>query len=59
MCFADDSRPPILPIAGGATDTKDLRLTSSDGTKIMAYAARATSPTGAGMVVIPDVRGLH
>jgi carboxymethylenebutenolidase len=25
----------------------------------MAYAARAANPTGAGMVVIPDVRGLH
>jgi carboxymethylenebutenolidase len=25
----------------------------------MAHAARAASPTGAGMVVIPDVRGLH
>jgi carboxymethylenebutenolidase len=25
----------------------------------MAYAARATTPTGAGMVVLPDVRGLH
>jgi carboxymethylenebutenolidase len=59
MCFADDSRPPIPPIAGGATDTKDLRLTSSDGTKFMAYGARATSPSGAGMIVIPDVRGLH
>jgi carboxymethylenebutenolidase len=59
MCFADDSRPPISPIAGGATDTKDLRLTSADGTKFMAYGARATSPTGAGMIVIPDVRGLH
>ena len=59
MCFADDSRPPIPPIAGGATDTKDLRLTSADGTKFMAYGARATSPTGAGMIVIPDVRGLH
>ena len=25
----------------------------------MAHAARAAKPTGAGMVVIPDVRGLH
>ncbi|MGH7354472.1 MAG: dienelactone hydrolase family protein [Candidatus Rokuibacteriota bacterium] len=25
----------------------------------MAYAARASKPTGAGMVVIPDVRGIH
>jgi len=40
-------------------DARDFRLTSSDGTKFMAYAARSTRPTGAGMVVIPDVRGLH
>lgn len=59
MCVENDSRPPIPPIAGGSTDARDLRLTASDGTKLMAYAARATSPTGAGMVVIPDVRGLH
>jgi carboxymethylenebutenolidase len=59
VCVDNDSRPPIAPIAGGSTDTRDLHLTSSDGTKFMAYAARATSPTGAGMVVIPDVRGLH
>ena len=25
----------------------------------MAFGARATAPTGAGMIVIPDVRGLH
>jgi len=59
MCFDSDSRPPIHPIFGGATDARDLRLTSADGTRFMAYAARATSPTGAGMIVIPDVRGLH
>ena len=59
MCVDNDSRPPIPPIAGGATDTRDLKLTSADGTKFMAYGARATAPTGAGMVVIPDVRGLH
>ena len=59
MCFDLDSRPPIAPIFGGATDARDLKLTSADGTKFMAYAARATNPSGAGMVVIPDVRGIH
>jgi carboxymethylenebutenolidase len=59
MCVDNDSRPPILPIAGGSADTRDLRLTSADGTRFMAHAARAASPSGAGMVVIPDVRGLH
>ena len=59
MCFDHDSRPPITPIAGGATDARDLTLTSADGTRFHAYAARATRPSGAGMIVLPDVRGLH
>jgi carboxymethylenebutenolidase len=59
MCVDNDSRPPIAPIAGGSTGGTELRLASADGTKFMAYAARAARPTGAGMVVIPDVRGLH
>ena len=59
MCVDNDSRPPITPIAGGAAGARDLRLASADGTKFMAYTARAAKPTGAGMVVIPDVRGIH
>ena len=59
MCVDNDSRPPIAPIAGGAAGSRDLHLTSADGTRFMAYATRASKPTGAGMVVIPDVRGLH
>ena len=59
MCFDQDSRPPITPIAGGATDARDFTLQSADGTRFAAYGARATRPTGAGMLVLPDVRGLH
>ena len=59
MCVDNDSRPPIAPIAGGSAGGRDFRLTSADGASFMAYAARAASPSGAGMVVIPDVRGLH
>jgi carboxymethylenebutenolidase len=59
MCFDLNARPPIPAIAGGATDARDLTLTSADGTPFMAYAARAVNPTGAGMIVLPDVRGLH
>jgi carboxymethylenebutenolidase len=59
MCVDNDSRPPITPIAGGSAGGRDLKLTSADGTRFMAYAARAARPTGAGMLVIPDVRGLH
>src|SRR5713226_1240744 len=59
MCVDDDSYPPIHPIAGGSAGSRDFRLVSADGTRFMAHAARASAPTGAGMVVIPDVRGLH
>jgi len=59
MCFDPEARPPIAPIAGGATDARDVVLTSSDGTRVGAYAARAVRPVGAGMIVLPDVRGLH
>ena len=59
MCYADDARPPLPPVGGAAADQGDLTLTSSDGTEFAAYYARASRPTGAGMVVLPDVRGLH
>jgi carboxymethylenebutenolidase len=59
MCYSDDARVPLPPISGAAADQGDLVLTSSDGTKFAAYFARAEKPTGAGMVVMPDVRGLH
>jgi len=59
MCYSDDARPPLPPIGGAAADQGDLTFTSADGTRFMAYFARASKPTGAGMVVMPDVRGLH
>jgi carboxymethylenebutenolidase len=34
-------------------------LTSADQTRFSAYAARADMPSAAGIVILPDVRGLH
>jgi carboxymethylenebutenolidase len=60
MCYSIGARPPLPPIEGGlAAETKDLTLTAKDGNRFMAFLARAASPTGAGMVILPDVRGLH
>src|SRR2546423_1681252 len=59
MCYPDDARPPLPPVGGAAADQGDLELTAADGNRLMAYFARAEQPTGAGMVVLPDVRGLH
>ncbi len=59
MCFDSDARPPLPPIRGSALDARDLTLTSRDGTEFAAYAATPETPSGAGIVIIPDVRGLH
>jgi len=59
MCFDLDSRPPIAPIAGGALDSRELHLTAGDGARARAFHARAAAPSGAGIVILPDVRGLH
>ena len=59
MCFDHDSRPPIAPIAGGALDSMPLVLTAADRNRFAAFRARANEPSGAGVVILPDVRGLH
>ena len=59
MCFDADARSPIPAIAGASTDARDLVLTSADGTRFQADVTRVAARTGAGIVVLPDVRGLH
>ncbi len=59
MCFDLDSRPPITPIAGGAIDTEEVVLRAGDGGRFSGLLARAEKPSGAAIIVLPDVRGLH
>ncbi len=59
MCFDLDSHPPIAPIAGGALDGMPLMLTAADRNRFAAFRARAADPSGAAVVILPDVRGLH
>jgi carboxymethylenebutenolidase len=59
MCHGDDARPPLPPVGGAAPSTWDLQLTAADGTRVLAHAARTERPAGRGVVILPDVRGLH
>ena len=58
MCFPFDAHPPIRAIAGAAVDSEDAVLTSKDGTRFSAFVARAEKAGRAGIVILPDVRGL-
>jgi carboxymethylenebutenolidase len=59
MCHDADSSPPIRPISGAAVSHDDLVLEAEDGNRFAAFAAMPDEPGAAGVVLLPDVRGLH
>ena len=59
MCFDDDSAPPIPPISGAAVSHEDLVLDAPDGNRFGSFLAIPDEELGAGVVILPDVRGLY
>jgi carboxymethylenebutenolidase len=59
MCHDHDSRPPASPRRGDVAERGVLTLTAADGTDFSAAYAAPAVPAGAGVVLLPDVRGLH
>src|SRR5918998_338013 len=59
MCFELDSLPPVPVVAGAAVSHRDFELEAADGNRFAAFAAEPDEPTGAAVVVLPDVRGLY
>ena len=59
MCFDSDSAPPVPPISGAAVSHDELVLEAADGNRFAAFAATPDDPKDAGIVVLPDVRGLY
>lgn len=59
MCHDADSRPPAPPHSGEVVERGLLTLTSADGTEFDAAFAAPAGEARAGVVVLPDVRGLH
>jgi carboxymethylenebutenolidase len=59
VCFDLDSTPPIPVLTGAAVSHEDLVLRSADGTRFAAFAATPDEPSGNGIVILPDVRGLY
>jgi carboxymethylenebutenolidase len=59
MCHTDDSRAPEPPRKGPVGEHGLLELSGSDGHRFRAYRALPGASARAGMVILPDVRGLH
>lgn len=61
MCHEPTARPPLPPIAGGAgtAGSGELVLEAADGNRFLAHSALTARPVASGVVILPDVRGLH
>ncbi len=59
MCFELDSLPPVPVLSGAAVSHERLVLEAADGNRLAAFAALPDEPSGVGIVVLPDVRGLY
>ena len=59
MCFELDSSPPIPVISGAAVSHDDLVLEARDGNRFAAFLTTPDDPSGIGVVILPDVRGLY
>ena len=59
MCHDHDSRPPAPPRSGDVAERGLLTLTAADGNEFSAAYAAPAAPAATGVVVLPDIRGLH
>jgi dienelactone hydrolase len=59
VCFELDSLPPVPAISGAAVSHDDLVLEERDGNRFGAYLATPDEPSGIGVVILPDARGLY
>jgi len=58
MCFDTDSTPPIFDQPICASTATPLQLVSADDTHFETFLAQPSVPSGAGIVILPDMRGL-
>lgn len=47
------------PVSGGGGSGRRLALEAADGNRFAAFSARTDAPGAPGVVILPDVRGLH
>ena len=59
MCFDDDSSPADPADLRRRRLARDLVLDAADGNRFAAFLAIPEEELGAGVVILPDVRGLY
>jgi carboxymethylenebutenolidase len=58
MCHGPESRSPVPPGSGGGSGRR-IVLEATDGNRFAAFASTTDAANAPGVVILPDVRGLH
>ncbi len=58
MCSEPDGHPPIEPTRSGSATGHAIGLVAADGDRFAAFRADAGTPSGVGIIVLPDYHGL-
>ena len=61
MCHEPTARPPGAPETGryAVASQEGQVLRAADGNHFRAFSARTSAPEAPGIMILPDVRGLH
>jgi len=59
MCHDPASGPPPPPIVLGTAGTRHAILRAADSNEFAAFGATTDVADAPGVVILPDVRGLH
>lgn len=59
VCYDDSARPPAGTMPRTRADAESIALTSTDGARFAAFLARPADPSGIGVLLLPDNRGLR
>jgi carboxymethylenebutenolidase len=59
VCHEPGSRPPAAPRSGDVAERGRPPLTAADGNRFSAACAAPPGTAAAGVVILPDARGLH
>ena len=59
MCYDDNARPPEPPGKTGTASGQEIILKAADGTRFEAFYAQPAQHSHTGILIYPDVRGLH
>ena len=59
MCHDINSAPPIFTTPITTVSSQHITLTSIDATEFSAFLAAPQKSSGVGVVILPDIRGLH